>query len=161
MKIAHDLTDKKNIKKMENFYFELMKRFDWFPPPLDPVRDMEIDDPEFIDTMTKISGLQKKLKNLGDVDQNNMKNYSRKAQIKQEYEELNQKTINTGAMIARDDLKNMRRVLRRLDMISDDEVVRLKGKIASEITAANEVIMTELLVEGYIQKLEPEVIASL
>lgn len=54
----------------------------------------------------------------------------------------------------------MKRVLRRLDMVSEEEIIKVKGKIACEISAANEIIVTELLINGQFQKMEPELIAA-
>jgi len=44
-----------------------------------------------------------------------------------------------------DDLRAMRRVLRRLEFIDKDGVVQLKGRMACEITSADEILMTETL----------------
>ena len=160
MKIIHDLVDKKNIKKMETFYFELMKRFDWYPPPLDPVKDMEIDDPNFLDYLKKIDELEKQVDNLGQITDEDLKSWLKRDELRKEYDLMTKQTATLGAMVASNDLKWMKRVLRRLDMISEEEVIKVKGKIAWEISAANEIIVTELLINGQFQKMEPELIAA-
>ena len=160
MKIIHDLVDKKNIKKMENFYFELMKRFDWYPPPLDPVKDMEIDDPNFLDYLKKINELEKQVENLGQLTDDDLKNWIKRDELRKEYDQMTKQTATLGSMVASNDLKWMKRVLRRLDMISEEEIIKVKGKIACEISAANEIIVTELLINGQFQKMEPELIAA-
>ena len=49
------------------------------------------------------------------------------------------------AQVMSDDLRAMRRVLRRLEFIDKDGVVQLKGRMACEITSADEILMTETL----------------
>ena len=63
-------------------------------------------------------------------------------------------------MVQSSELKNMKRVLRRMDYSNKDDVVQTKGKIACEISAGDELIVTELLVSGLFNKLEPETIAG-
>lgn len=161
MKIINDLHDKKNIKKMESFYFELMKRFDWYPPPLDPVKDMEIDDPEFLEHLKKIEGLEKKIESLGQITDDDLRNWLKRDELRKEYEQLNRQTVTVGQMVQTNELKCMKRVMRRLDMVSDDDVLKVKGRVACEVSAANEIVVTELLVNGHFQKLEPEALAAI
>ncbi len=63
-------------------------------------------------------------------------------------------------MVQSSELKNMKRVLRRMDYINKEDVVQTKGRIACEISAGDELIVTELLVSGIFNKLEPEIIAG-
>ena len=51
-------------------------------------------------------------------------------------------------MIMKQDLVNMKRVMRRLDLCGNDDVPTLKGKVASSISAADELVTTELLFSG-------------
>jgi len=54
-----------------------------------------------------------------------------------------------------DDLVNMKRVMRRLEMIDANDVPQLKGKVAASISAADEIITTELIFSGFFQQLSP------
>ena len=160
MKIIQDLNDRNNIMKMEKFYFELMKRFDWYPPPLDPIKDMEINNAEFLEYLEKIQKLEKKINRLGAISDEDLKNWLKKDKLKKEYEQLNKQTMSIGSMVNTEDLKRMKRVLRRLEYISDEDVLKIKGKIACEVSAADEIMATELIVNENFQKLEPEAIAA-
>jgi ATP-dependent RNA helicase DOB1 len=51
-------------------------------------------------------------------------------------------------MILVDDLRRMKRVMRRLGWINKDDIVELKGKVACEVSACDEIIITELLFTG-------------
>ena len=47
-----------------------------------------------------------------------------------------------------DDLKRMKRVLRRLGHTDEDNVIQLKGQTASQISTADELVVTELMFNG-------------
>lgn len=51
-------------------------------------------------------------------------------------------------MIMKNDLINMKRVMRRLDLCDKNDVPSLKGKVACTISAADEILATELLFTG-------------
>lgn len=58
------------------------------------------------------------------------------------------------------DLVNMKRVMRRLDMIDKHDVPMLKGKVAASLSAADELLTTELLFSGFFQELDSHQIAA-
>jgi ATP-dependent RNA helicase DOB1 len=59
-----------------------------------------------------------------------------------------------------DELKNRKRVLRRFGFINDAEVVQLKARVACEISTGDELVLSELLFDGFFNNLTPEVCAS-
>ena len=50
----------------------------------------------------------------------------------------------------------MKRVLRRLGLIDDGDVVQAKGRVACEINSADELLLTELIYDGVFIDLTPE-----
>jgi ATP-dependent RNA helicase DOB1 len=44
-------------------------------------------------------------------------------------------------MILSDDLKRMKRVMRRLNWLNKDEIVEVKGKVACEVSACDEILV--------------------
>lgn len=58
-------------------------------------------------------------------------------------------------MIMSNELVNMKRVMRRLDMIDKNDVPHLKGKVAAGLSAADEILTTELIFSGFFQDLSP------
>lgn len=52
-------------------------------------------------------------------------------------------------------------VLKALEFIDDNGTVRLKGRVACEINTANELVLTELVLENTLAEYEPEEIVSL
>ena len=47
-------------------------------------------------------------------------------------------------MVLQDDLKCMKSVLRRLSFIDKQEIVQLKGRVACEISACDEIMVNKL-----------------
>lgn len=61
------------------------------------------------------------------------------------HEELNKKE----SLLQLDELHSRKRVLRRLGFCTEDDVIHLKGRIACEISSGDELMLTELLLDGF------------
>ena len=57
-------------------------------------------------------------------------------------------------LVMKDDLRAMRKVLKRLQYVDKDGVVTLKGRVACEITTTEELVVTELLFRNTFQTME-------
>jgi len=57
-------------------------------------------------------------------------------------------------MIMKSDLVNMKRVMRRLDLCDKNDVTTMKGKVSCSVSAADELLVTELLFSGVFQHLD-------
>lgn len=86
--------------------------------------------------------------------------YDQKQKLKSEILELEASIKQASQMIMSKDLVNMERVLRRLDLIDKHNVPMLKGKVAACISAADELLTTELLFSGFFQELDSVQIAA-
>lgn len=69
--------------------------------------------------------------------------------MKKEIEDIEAEIKQTSKMIMSSDLVNMKRVMRRLDMIDKNDVPHLKGKVAAGLSAADELLTTELIFSGF------------
>ncbi|KAH9510611.1 Exosome RNA helicase MTR4 [Dermatophagoides farinae] len=69
------------------------------------------------------------------------------------------KKITSSSLI--DELKCRKRVLRRLDYCTPEDVILIKGRVASEITGADELLLTEMLFDGFFNDLNVYQIAAL
>lgn len=87
--------------------------------------------------------------------------YKTKETLKGEIEELETEVKKTSQMIMSTDLINMKRVMRRLDMIDKNDVPLLKGKVSAGLSAADEVLTTELIFSGFFQDLNPHQMAAI
>ena len=71
------------------------------------------------------------------------------------------KKINDAMSIMQlDELKCRKRVLRRFGFINEAEVVQLKARVACEISSGDELMLSELLFNGFFNNLTPEQIAA-
>jgi superfamily II RNA helicase len=78
-----------------------------------------------------------------------MELFNQKVSLKDEIEAIEQEIKQTSKMIMSTDLVNMKRVMRRLEMIDKNDVPHLKGKVAAGISAADEILTTELIFSGF------------
>lgn len=63
-------------------------------------------------------------------------------------------------ILQHEELKCRKRVLRRFGFINDAEVVQLKARVACEISTGDELLISELLFNGFFNDLSPELIAA-
>ena len=59
-----------------------------------------------------------------------------------------------------DELKCRKRVLRRFQFINEADVVQLKARVACEISSGDELMLSELLFNGFFNNLTPEQCAA-
>lgn len=70
--------------------------------------------------------------------------------------------IETGQkMVLEDDLKSMKRAMRRLQILSKDDIVELKGRVAGCISSCDEILMTELVFSGFFNDMTPQEIPAI
>jgi len=67
----------------------------------------------------------------------------------------------TDNVILHDQLKAMKRVLRRLGFLTKGNVVDVKGRVAAEMNTSDELVITEMLFSGFFTDLTPDQIVSL
>ena len=68
-----------------------------------------------------------------------------------------QKDIQAAhSIIQLDELKCRRRVLRRLGYINQSDVIEMKGRVACEISAGDELLLTEMMFQGAFNDLTVE-----
>nr|GMC58442.1 DExH-box ATP-dependent RNA helicase DExH10 [Ipomoea batatas] len=143
---------------------ELEKRFPQGLPKLNPVKDMGIEDPEFVDMMSQIEELEKKLfahPLHKSQDEHQLKSFQRKAEVNHEIQQLKSKMRDSQLQKFRDELKNRSRVLKKLGHIDADGVVQLKGRAACLIDTGDELLVTELMFNGTFNDLDSHQIAAL
>ena len=135
-------------------------------PVLDPVGDMGVDDAAF-------RGMQRELEGLEDALHTDVR--FRDAGVRAACATLEQRLALDAAardlrhdvheasreVVLASELHNMKRVLRRLGYISSDDVIETKGRVGAELTAGDELVLTELVFSGVFNDMAPERIAAL
>ncbi|KAJ5907826.1 hypothetical protein N7495_000508 [Penicillium taxi] len=133
-------------------------------PVLDPIQHMNITDPGFKDTIRKTEILESKLFQSPLINREDLPQlydqYVSKINLGDEMKTIKKKISDVSAMLEHAELKNRKRVLRRLGFINDADVIQLKGRVACEISAGDELMLSELLFRGFFNTLTPEVTAA-
>ena len=87
--------------------------------------------------------------------------FLRKDDLSARVRALQQEILSVQDVPMKDTLKHMKVVLRRLGFVDAENVVQLKGRVACEVTTADELLCTELLLTGTFNDLAPEACAAL
>jgi ATP-dependent RNA helicase DOB1 len=173
----------KNVK-------EVQRRFADGIQLLDPVENMGIKDPEFKDLLRKIETLEEAMRKnaLYSTPELPVKyeQYAAKMEVVSQIRAIRKKIQAAESVMHLDELKQRKRVLRRLEFTTSDDVVEMKGRVACEISTGDEVsvwlpaglswlskpcsiililclqlLLTELIFHGVFNDLSPEQCAAL
>ncbi|CAL5873845.1 uncharacterized protein PFLUO_LOCUS8128 [Penicillium psychrofluorescens] len=143
---------------------EVHRRFPDGIAVLDPLEDMRIEDDTFKKLLRKIEVLESRL--LSNPLHNSPRlrdlyeQYAEKVALGTQIKETKKKITDAQSILQLDELKNRKRVLRRFGFINEAEVVQLKARVACEISTGDELMLSELLFNGFFNNLTPEQLAA-
>ncbi|XP_067934884.1 exosome RNA helicase MTR4-like [Watersipora subatra] len=163
--LPSDLRSRDNRHSVLKSIQEVEKRFQDGLPLLDPVLDMGIKDPMLKEIVQKIEAFENRMythelhkkPQLPDL----LKVYDEKQKIAKEIKSLKAELKKKRSLLQMDELKCRKRVLRRLGYATSADAIELKGRVACEISAADELLMTELLFNGVFNDLEVSQVCAL
>jgi len=139
---------------------EVKKRFPDGFPLLDPIEDMNIKDDHLKKIVRKIEALEHRMYNHAmhkDSELEELYNLcAEKSRVESQIKEMKQKLKKAKTVIQMDELKCRKRVLRRLGYATGSDVIELKGRVACEISSADELLLTEMLFNGAFNELTPQ-----
>ena len=94
----------------------------------------------------------------GDVER-----YAKKVKLIEAARLLRTEARTSQAVAMRDELRRMKRVLRRLGYTSGEGVLETKGRFACELstTTGNELVLTDMIFDGFFNDLSPEQCAAI
>uniref|UniRef100_A0A7S2Q2C1 Superkiller viralicidic activity 2-like 2 n=1 Tax=Zooxanthella nutricula TaxID=1333877 RepID=A0A7S2Q2C1_9DINO len=134
-------------------------------PDLDPVSEMNIKDEQLNAALASIADFDERIG--ASVLHGNAKlpgylaAFEKKVKLHASVQDLEKQISQSRFMVMSDDLRAMRRVLRRLEFIDKDGVVQLKGRMACELTSCDEVLMTEIVFQNLFANMEADHIIAL
>jgi len=141
------------------------KRFKAGIPELDPVGEMNIKSDELTVALAEVAELDQKISESslkGNAKLNAYVNaFERKIKLQSKVQDLEKQVSASQFMVMTDDLRAMKRVLRRLEFIDKEGVVQLKGRMACELTSADEVLLTEIVFQNVFDGMEANNIIAL
>ncbi|VDP84534.1 unnamed protein product [Echinostoma caproni] len=126
-------------------------------PLLDPLKDMRIADPKLkqlmemthmLDARIALNPISKRT----DVD-SLMDLFAHKATKLHELKVLQKHLESQDSLVQLDELHARKRLLRRLGFCQEDDVIAFKGRVACEISSGDELMLTELMLDGLFSNL--------
>lgn len=162
--LPNDLRTSEQRNTVRKSLEEVARRFPDGVAVLDPIENMGIDDDSFKKLLRKIEVLEHKLLNnplhTSDKLPDLYDRYAAKIEITNEIKATRQKMTDALSVLQLDELKNRKRVLRRLGFVNEADVVQLKARVACEISTGDELVLSELLFNRFFNELTPEQCAA-
>ncbi|CAI5978939.1 unnamed protein product [Closterium sp. NIES-64] len=154
-----DLRPKEARQAVLDTLRDVTQRFPDGLPILDPVEDMGITDESFLDLVHSIDQEESKLAThplfKAEIAEQKLEVLKRRGQLLAEAQRLKMKTRESQLSLFKSELRNRSRVLKRLGHIDADGVVQLKGRAACVVTTGDELLVTELMLEGAFNSMDP------
>jgi len=144
---------------------EVLRRCDNKIPLIDPEKDMKINTPDFKETVKKIKTFENRLKKHSLNDSKDLhrlvQEYRVKAAVMSDLAAAKHNLKKSKSLLQMDQLKCMKRVLRRLGYCSASDVIEIKGRIACELSSADELLLTEMMFNNVFNPLNPPQVAAI
>lgn len=155
-----DLRPPENRRSVIKTVTEVKKRFPSGPPLLNPINDMHIKDENFKRVVETIDKIEKQLYThpLHESPQVSelYAQYSKKIQVLAELKAEKDALRKAKSLLQMDELKHRKRVLRRLGYCTQADVIEFKGRVACELSSADELLITEMIFNGVFNSLTIE-----
>ncbi|KAF1347800.1 rRNA-processing arch domain-containing protein [Delphinella strobiligena] len=162
--LPNDLRSTEQRNTIRKGLDEVKRRFPDGIAVLDPVENMGITDDSFKKLLRKIEILESRL--LSNPLHNSPRladlytQYSHKVELGNKLKEVRKQIGDALSVLQMEELKQRKRVLRRLGFINDADVVQLKARVACEISTGDELVLSELLFNRFFNELTPEQCAA-
>ncbi|KAJ8755659.1 hypothetical protein K2173_022254 [Erythroxylum novogranatense] len=133
--------------------------------PLDPEGDMKIQSSSYKKAVRRIEALEHLFEKheiaKSTLIEQRLRVLHTKYELTAKVKSIKKAMRSSTVLAFKDELKARKRVLRRLGYITSDDVVELKGKVACEISSADELTLTELMFNGVLKDIKVEEMVSL
>ncbi|KAK6915835.1 rRNA-processing arch domain, partial [Dillenia turbinata] len=134
-------------------------------PRLDPEEDMKVNSSSYRKAVRRMEALESlfekhQMGNSPLIEQK-LKTLHQKQELAAKIKSIKRTLRASTALAFKDELKARKRVLRRLGYVTSDDVVELKGKVACEISSADELTLTELMFNGVLKDIKVEEMVAL
>ncbi|ROI48961.1 Superkiller viralicidic activity 2-like 2 [Anabarilius grahami] len=158
--IPKDLRPYDNRQSMLKSIQEVQKRFPDGIPLLDPIDDMGIKDPALKKVIQKVEAFEHRMYTHPLHSDPNLEAVytlcEKKALIAGDIKAAKRELKRARTVLQMDELKCRKRVLRRLGFATSSDVIEMKGRVACEISSADELLLTEMVFNGLFNDLTAE-----
>ncbi|KAI9363115.1 rRNA-processing arch domain-containing protein [Pilaira anomala] len=152
LNLPKNLRNSDSLKAIQKSINEVKKRFPNNIPLLDPITNMGIKDPAFKKLVAKITVLEETLLSHPLAQSEELpelyNQYTRKMEVINKIKALKKRITDAQSIVQLDELKNRKRVMRRLGFTTSSDVVEMKGRVACEISTGDELLLTEMIFQG-------------
>uniref|UniRef100_A0A2K6A1I0 Exosome RNA helicase MTR4 n=1 Tax=Mandrillus leucophaeus TaxID=9568 RepID=A0A2K6A1I0_MANLE len=139
---------------------DVQKRFPDGIPLLDPIDDMGIQDQGLKKVIQKVEAFEHRMYSHPLHNDPNLETVytlcEKKAQIAIDIKSAKRELKKARTVLQMDELKCRKRVLRRLGFATSSDVIEMKGRVACEISSADELLLTEMMFNGLFNDLSAE-----
>ncbi|PFH34659.1 putative Superkiller viralicidic activity 2 family 2 [Besnoitia besnoiti] len=134
-------------------------------PLLDPIQDMKIPEPRIPELVSAIAENEKRL-TANPLCGHPLcgvyyEAHHQRVQLQTKLRKTRETLDSQRQLVMKDTLRAMRRVLRQLDFLDANDVVTVKGRVACEITTADELVAAELLFQNVFETMEVEAVCAM
>uniref|UniRef100_A0A0A1WP95 Superkiller viralicidic activity 2-like 2 n=1 Tax=Zeugodacus cucurbitae TaxID=28588 RepID=A0A0A1WP95_ZEUCU len=148
----NDLRPADNRRSVLKTIAEVKKRFPKGPPLLNPITEMNIKSDEFKQVVDSIDKFEERLfahplHNSTELDKI-YERYTQKLKVQEELKAVKTKLKEARSLLQMDELKHRKRVLRRMEYCTAADVIEFKGRVACELSSADELLLTEMIFNG-------------
>ncbi|KAI3832184.1 hypothetical protein MKX03_012743 [Papaver bracteatum] len=135
------------------------------PLLLDPAENMKVWHKYYDKFVSRMENLEsqfgKREVAMSPLSEEKLKVFQLKKELEAKITLIRNNVSSSRALAFKDELKARKRVLRNLKYVTRAGVVELKGKVACEITSADELTLTELMFKGVFNRATVEEMISL
>ncbi|XP_019598695.1 exosome RNA helicase MTR4 [Rhinolophus sinicus] len=158
--IPKDLRPVDNRQSVLKSIQEVQKRFPDGVPLLDPIDDMGIQDQGLKKVIQKVEAFEHRMYSHPLHNDPNLETVytlcEKKAQIAIDIKSAKRELKKARTVLQMDELRCRKRVLRRLGFATSSDVIEMKGRVACEISSADELLLTEMMFNGLFNDLSAE-----
>ncbi|CAM6101982.1 unnamed protein product [Calypogeia fissa] len=144
---------------------EVLRRFPDGIRLLDPEDDMQVESKTYKKAVRRIEAIESMIADhviaKSPTVRQQLKAFYKKVKLNAAIRAARGEVRAASTLVFKDELKARKKVLRRLGYTSVDGVVEMKGRVACEISSADELILTELIFAGSFKELSVEQIVGL
>ena len=166
MTVPKDLTKESTRKNVQNMIKEVFRRLQNTTTPaattvssssalplLHPIKDIGITEPDLQTLYDRSVEVQSKLEKLSfhtstldpALKESLLLKLRHKLELLQQSKLLLEKSKENQTVTMKEELKKMKRVLRRLEFISPEGVLGVKGRFSCELSIADELVLSEMV----------------
>ncbi|GBG64761.1 hypothetical protein CBR_g46718 [Chara braunii] len=163
--IPKDLRPLENREHVSKILREVFQRFPNGLQLLDPEEDMQVDAKVYRKAVRRLEMVEGMLAGHRLSSSPTLRKRLRQVMEKEDLEKriklAKRELRSVQTLILNDELKARKRVLRRLGYTNSDDIVQLKGRVACEISSADELVVTELIFNGVFKDLTVDQIVAM